>query len=288
MTKFQKFIKFYNSWTGTIIFVLLFMAFIAQAFTIPSGSMMRTLLIGDHLFVKKFSYGIPIPHIPFLEIPLLPDFNKNGHLISSDGPKRGDIVVFRFPYNNKIHFVKRCVALGDDEIIFNDKTLYVRMKEGDEYMKNNYAKEDLVMLNNRLFVKEPYKFPGISYDQKNRQLNNGEIDFDKELFMAVNSSKSPMVLLPKISGIDNNLPIYYYKVPSEKYFMMGDNRDHSNDSRFWGSVDYKYIEGKPWFVYLSWDDDYNFRWERMFKSVQTLQDNEYYTNLNDHILHTID
>ena len=92
--------KIYNwssSWTGTIIIVLGIIFFIAQAFVIPSGSMKNTLLIGDMLFVKKFAYGVPTPRIPWLEIKVLPDFNENGHLIEGERPKRGDIVVFRYP-----------------------------------------------------------------------------------------------------------------------------------------------------------------------------------------------
>ena len=92
---FKKFYNWSSSWTGTIIIVLVIMSFIAQAFVIPSGSMKNTLLIGDMLFVKKFTYGLPIPRIPWLEIKMLPDFNDNGHLIEGDRPKRGDIVVFR-------------------------------------------------------------------------------------------------------------------------------------------------------------------------------------------------
>ena len=82
MLKTIKKIKdFSNSWTGTIIIVLFIIFFVAQAFVIPSGSMKRTLLIGDHLFVKKFAYGIPTPTIPWLELKVLPDFNGNGHMI---------------------------------------------------------------------------------------------------------------------------------------------------------------------------------------------------------------
>ncbi|MCG4149669.1 signal peptidase I, partial [Campylobacter coli] len=89
----KKLYKFSQSWTGTVVIVLLVIFFFIQAFVIPSGSMKNTLLVGDFLFVKKFSYGIPTPHIPWLEIPVLPDFNKDGHLIKAQGPQRGDIVV---------------------------------------------------------------------------------------------------------------------------------------------------------------------------------------------------
>ena len=87
--------NFSSSWTGTIIIVLFFIFFVAQAFVIPSGSMKNSLLIGDFLFVKKFSYGMPTPHIPWLELPVAPDFNGNGHLWEGKRPQRGDIVVFR-------------------------------------------------------------------------------------------------------------------------------------------------------------------------------------------------
>ena len=101
--KLEKIKSFSNSWTGTIIIVLLIIFFVAQAFVIPSGSMKRSLLIGDHLFVKKFSYGIPTPHIPWIEVPVMPDFFGNGHLIEGPKPKRGDIVVFRYPLDTSIH-----------------------------------------------------------------------------------------------------------------------------------------------------------------------------------------
>ncbi len=113
----QKIYTFANSWTGTFIIVLFVIFFVAQAFVIPSGSMKKTLLIGDHLFVKKFSYGIPTPHLPWVEIPLLPDFKGNGHLIEGDKPQRGDIVVFRQQKAEKLHSVKRCVAPQGDEIL---------------------------------------------------------------------------------------------------------------------------------------------------------------------------
>ncbi|MGA1939333.1 signal peptidase I [Arcobacter sp. YIC-310] len=244
---FRKLYDWSSSWTGTIVIVLTIIFFVAQAFVIPSGSMKNTLLIGDMLFVKKFSYGIATPRIPWLEVKVLPDFNDNGHLIEGDRPKRGDIVVFRYPKNEKIHYVKRAVATGGDIIFIKNKNLYLHPKEGDEYVKANYPKENIIEYDNKLWVINPYKkeHPGIHNDPN--VVNNG--------------------LHP--SKLFNMMPV---KIPEDETFMMGDNRDHSNDSRFWGTVPYKYIVGKPWFIYFSWDDDYKIRWDRMFKSVETLEE----------------
>jgi len=268
MSKLKKLYNFSNSWTGTVIIVLLVIFFIAQAFVIPSGSMKNTLLIGDHLFVKKFVYGVPTPHIPWLEIPVLPDFRGDGHLIDGNGPKRGDIVVFRYPNNTKIHYVKRCVALGGDDILYANKTLYIRFHEGDEYMKKNFKPGQLVVLAGKLWVKNPYlyKFPGIHYDKK--------VDIFEQMNLYMQAGQlamQPVIIkeFPRKQGLMFNA--YYKKVPKGEYFMMGDNRDHSNDSRFWGSVPYSLIVGKPWFIYFSWDKNYKIRWNRIGRVIDDLQ-----------------
>lgn len=241
--------KIYNwssSWTGTIIIVLGIIFFVAQAFVIPSGSMKNTLLIGDMLFVKKFAYGIPTPRIPWLEIKVLPDFNGNGHLIEGERPKRGDIVVFRYPKNETIHYVKRAVATAGDLVAIKDKYLLLHPKEGNEFVKANYPKENIVEVGDKLWVVNPYskEHPGIHNDEN-----------------VVDNGLNP-------SELFNMSPIV---VPEDETFMMGDNRDHSNDSRFWGTVNYKYIVGTPWFIYFSWDDNKEIRWDRVLKSVETLE-----------------
>lgn len=265
---FKKLINFSNSWTGTVIIVLLVIFFVAQAFVIPSGSMKRTLLIGDHLFVKKFSYGVPTPHIPWIEIPVLPDFNGNGHLIEGEKPQRGDIVVFRYPKNEKIHYVKRCFAVGGDEILFQDKHLYLRFHEGDAYMRENFAPEKLFMLAGKLWVLNPFEntYKGIQYDS--------DIDLfsQMKMFLAVGDlDMQPTIIdeLPK--NMNANFNAYYKKIPDNEYYMIGDNRDHSNDSRFWGSVPYSLVVGKPWFIYFSWDEDYKIRWNRIGRFISTIE-----------------
>jgi signal peptidase I len=249
----KKLSNFANSWTGTIIIVLMVIFFVAQAFVIPSGSMKRSLLIGDHLFVKKFAYGVPTPHIPWLEIPVVPDFNENGHLIEGERPKRGDIVVFRYPLNEKVHFVKRCVAVGGDRITVKDKVLYIKPHEGDDYIKKNYPKENIVDMGGSLWVKDAYriKFAGIQNDEN---IKSGSI-YPEQIF--------------------NFAPI---TLEDDSFFMMGDNRDHSNDSRFWGPVPYRLVEGTPWFIYFSWDKNYEIRWDRIGKFVDTIVDNPEYIN----------
>ncbi len=240
--------KFSNSWTGTIIIVLLVIFFIAQAFRIQSGSMKNSLLIGDHLFAKKFAYGISTPHLPFLEIPLIP--GTDGHIIDGDTPERGDIVIFRYPKNPSIHFVKRCVGLPNDIIFIHEKNLYLRPNEGDDFINKNYPKDKIIEAFGELYVKNPYSdiHPGIHHDEE--VVNDG-------------SNHMPIFFAPPI------------KVPEKEYFMMGDNRDHSNDSRFWGTVPYGLIEGTPWFVYFSINDNYEVRWDRVGKTPTDLEGMDY-------------
>ena len=240
--------RFSNSWTGTIIIVLFIIFFVAQAFRIPSGSMKDSLLIGDHLFAKKFAYGIPTPHLPFLEIPLVP--GTDGHIYDGDTPQRGDIVIFRFPNNTNLHYVKRCVALPGDELFLLNKELFLHPHEGNDYIQEHYDGYELVTLGGKLWVKNPYKkdHPGIHHDEK--IINDGK--YHQEVF---------------------NVPPL--RVPENEYFMMGDNRDHSNDSRFWGSVPYGLVEGTPWFIYFSMDDNWEIRWDRMGKTPTDLEQKSY-------------
>ncbi|GAX87427.1 signal peptidase I [Lebetimonas natsushimae] len=242
--KLKKLYNWSNTWTGTIVIVLIIIFFLAQAFVIPSGSMKRTLLPGDALFAKKFAYGVPIPHIPWLEIPLLPDFRGDGHLIDGPKPKRGDIVIFRYPVNPKMHFVKRCVAVGGDKLMVRNKDLYIRIQNNDEKTKEfaKKMKADIATINGEIWVKNPYmkQHLGIHHDPK--------VDFPEEVI--------------------NYGPII---VPKGQFFMMGDNRDHSDDSRFWGPVPYKLIVGKPWFIYMSWDENYTIRWHRVGMTVDEIE-----------------
>jgi len=246
--------RFSSSWTGTIIIVLFLIFFVAQSFVIPSGSMKRTLLIGDFLFAKKFSYGIPTPHLPWLEIPLLPDFNGNGHLIEGPKPQREDIVIFRYPKNEKIHYVKRCVAVGGDELIYADKRLLIHFHEGDGYISKNYPKEKIKRFRGKLWVENPYmnKYPGIQYAPEGMNIFEALLQYytyNKKIDMTPIMVEGLGSMVYEIGSKTVNA--LYKKVEADHFYMIGDNRDNSNDSRFWGSVPYRLIVGKPWLIYMS-------------------------------------
>jgi signal peptidase I len=180
-----------------IVLALFIRTFIIQAFKIPSGSMKETLKIGDHILVNKFIYGVKIP---FLQTTIIPITN----------PKRGDIVVFKFPEDPSKDFIKRVIGVAGDVIEVHDKKVYV---------------------NNKL-------------------LNH---DFG----MHTDSYIFPASVQPR----DNFGPVV---VPPHSLFVMGDNRDQSYDSRFWGFVDLKAVKGKALIIYWSWDkDNFGVRWNRI-------------------------
>lgn len=264
--------KFSTTWVGTIIIVLFVIFFVAQAFVIPSRSMVNTLYEGDLLFVKKFTYGIPIPRIPWIEVPVLPDFNNNGHLIEGRRPTRGEIVIFIPPHLDKTYFVKRLFGVGGDEVIMAKEGLYLRPKEGDSYIKEHFANCKTRTFFGKTFVYDPFmeKYKGIHYNpmqhiayERLEMLNGGAM---------------------KTYTDENGEPFFYYQVEDDRFFMVGDNRDGSEDSRFWGTVPYRDIIGTPWFIYfslnLSNSDEvkvnpnslYKIRWKRMFKGIDGIEE----------------
>ena len=298
----KKLYRFSSSWTGTILIVAFVIFFIAQAFVIPSRSMVGTLYEGDMLFVKKFSYGIPTPRIPWLEVPVLPDFNGDGHIVDGDRPKRGDIVVFIPPHIEKTYYVKRNFAVGGDEVIYAYDGFYLRPSEGDLYIAQHFPDAQTKQFFGKTFVKNPYmqEHTGIHYALNNLRFQEAlsSIRFDGKEWKVLGGQGFAM----KPMGIDGSAIepnqtyteeeiVFYKKIASDEFFMIGDNRDNSLDSRYWGSVPYSRIIGTPWLIYFSinlgnsveaqeeaqelgksdgwWK--YTVRWNRVFRTVKGLE-----------------
>ena len=192
-------------WAKTIVLALLLAMFIRtffiQAFKIPSGSMIPTLLVGDHILVNKLVYGVRNP------------ITRNVW-IKGRIPRRKEVIVFIFPENPKLDFIKRVIGLPGDRIEIRDKKVYVNGK----------------------LLKEPYV-----------------------------QHTDPNILPASISPRDNFGPVV---VPQGHLFVMGDNRDQSYDSRFWGFVPIRDVKGKAFIIYFSWDKKhFRIRWNRIGKLI---------------------
>lgn len=208
-------IEWSDTGVSAVVLAFLIMAFIVQAFKIPSGSMQPTLLIGDHLFVNKFIYGTQVPFT----------LKKLWHLKEV---KRFDVVVFLCPpealneedrkKNVKKDFIKRAIGFAEDTIEIKNKTLYIN----GENVNDLHAH----FLHPTIY---PKPFLWQSQEDYQRLWERGDFAY-----------------LPPEAVRDNFGPI---KVPENHIFVMGDNRDGSFDSRFWGPLDEKYIKGKAWTIY---------------------------------------
>jgi len=183
-----------------LVLALVIRAYVVQAFKIPSGSMIPTLLIGDHILVNKFIYGTEIP------------FTDKRVLILRK-PEKGDIIVFKYPENPKKDFIKRVIATEGDVIEERNKIVYINGKARVEPYIQHYDS-------------------GLKFGADPR---------------------------------DNFGPLV---VPKDKFFVMGDNRDQSYDSRYWGFVDLKSIRGKALIIYWSWDPNNSLRFKRIGRLIE--------------------
>ena len=244
MTKSKK-----NSFFGNLrsILIAIFIAlvirsFIFEPFNIPSGSMKPNLLVGDFIFVSKYSYGFSKHSLPF-SIPLIPG------KIFSNTPERGDVVVFKTPENNRTDYIKRVIGLPGDKIEIKNGIIFINGSEILRKKLNDFIDTDNKTSNKRVRMYNEYFF--------NKEIN---------------------ILDITDNGIADNTQLF--NVPENHFFVMGDNRDNSQDSRFIstvGFIPYENLVGKAQFIFFSlenarflqiWKWPNSIRYERIFQKIQ--------------------
>ena len=244
MTKGKK-----NSFFGNLksIFIAIFIAllirsFIFEPFNIPSGSMKPNLLVGDFIFVSKYSYGFSKHSLPF-SIPIIPG------KIFSNTPERGDVVVFKTPENNRTDYIKRVIGLPGDKIEIKNGIIFINGSEILRKKLNDFIDTDNNTSNKRVRMYNEYFF--------NKEIN---------------------ILDITDNGIADNTQLF--NVPENHFFVMGDNRDNSQDSRFIstvGFIPYENLVGKAQFIFFSlenarflqiWKWPNSIRYERIFQKIQ--------------------
>lgn len=225
-------------------------SFIYEPFQIPSGSMMPTLLIGDFIIVEKFSYGIkePITHKT---------------LINTGHPQRGDIVVFRHPHDYNTNYIKRIIGMPGDRIIYDihKKHIhvcinYVHQKNCREKLIIHYSKPQLSNFFQKIYLRDDNMYSIESkkiYDLLYYDIVEENINTMKHNILLLNNIKNPQ----QDYFQQENMPKLTWLVPKNKYFMMGDNRDNSLDSRYWGFVPEENLVGKAIKIWMSFDKNEN-------------------------------
>jgi len=201
-----------------ILVILIFRSSFFEPFKIPSGSMIPTLLVGDFILVNKFSYGFKVPFSDWYTDPI--------YLTKSTRPNRGDIIVFKYPVDESLNYIKRVVAIPGDRLKVVDKIIYLNGEPiNEEEVQAEKLMEELVDQNADL----------ASYGLKVLKTKNGEIE---HLIQQI----SPPT---ELSNTEEQI------VPDDSYFVMGDNRDNSQDSRKWGFVPFVNIKGKAFLVWFN-------------------------------------
>lgn len=222
-------VEYAKSFFPVIFIVFALRSFLVEPFKIPSGSMMPTLLIGDFILVNKYTYGIRLPVL-------------NKKVVQLNDPQRGDVMVFRYPDDPSLDYIKRVIGVPGDTVEYRDKRLTVNGQPVPTSQNGTYS----------------YVGGGLSYitamvyDEKLGQASHA---------MMVEPGK-PSVDPRQVMPFPNHENCSYNAegegfactVPAGHYFMMGDNRDQSNDSRYWGFVPDENIVGKAFFIWMNFDD----------------------------------
>jgi signal peptidase I len=200
-------VEYAKSFFPVILIVLLLRSFLVEPFRIPSGSMMPTLLVGDFILVNKYDYGIRLPVL-------------NSKIFGIGDPQRGDVVVFRFPKDPAVDYIKRVVGVPGDHVVYENKTLFINGKQVAQV-------------------------PAGVYIGTGSGLSSSGADLRREVLGDVTHD---ILVEPHVHGVDADVI-----VPEGHYFVMGDNRDNSNDSRYWGFVPDENLVGKAFMIWMNWD-----------------------------------
>ena len=216
-------IEYPKSFFPVILIVFLLRSFLVEPFKIPSGSMIPTLLVGDFILVNKYTYGIRLPVI-------------NRKIVAINEPERGDVMVFRYPDDPSVDYIKRVVGLPGDKVAYINKRLTINgrevtLKEAGDYL----LKEKIEYL--RQYTET------LGKTEHAILLENSE------------ASAAPYVKqFPQRENCIYNNNGFTCTVPAGHYFMMGDNRDNSSDSRVWGFVPEANIVGKAFFIWFNFSE----------------------------------
>lgn len=220
-------VEYGASFFPVIVIVFLLRSFLVEPFQIPSGSMMPTLLIGDFILVNKYDYGIRLPIL-------------NKKIIDIGSPKRGDVVVFRYPMDTSVDYIKRVVGLPGDTVAYQNKRLTINGQEMPMKRLGSYLDQE------KFYYLPEYQetLDGVQH----RVL----IEDDAPPFVR------QVEQFPYRDNCHYNSDGFVCQVPPGHYFMMGDNRDNSRDSRYWGFVPDENLVGKAFFIWLNFRD-----WKRI-------------------------
>lgn len=206
-----------------ILAVFVLRSFLVEPFKIPSGSMIPTLLIGDFILVNKFTYGVRLPVI-------------NRTVVAMNSPERGDVVVFRFPPDPSLDYIKRVVGVPGDTVAYRDKRIFLNGVELSQEAQGDYLDKDRLVYTPR-------------YREK-----LGEVAHDILIEKDAPGYLPQGVQYPYRENCIYNAQGVSCTVPAGHYFVMGDNRDNSQDSRFWGFVPDANLVGKAFFIWFNFGD----------------------------------
>ena len=223
ISKQPKWLEYTAGLFPVILFVFVLRSFIVEPFRIPSGSMLPTIHAGDFILVNKFEHGLRFPVL-------------NWEITKGKELERGEIVVFKYPVDRNVDFIKRVIGLPGDEIRYINKVLYVNGVRQAEVADGTFFDEDT------------YK----TLNQYKETLAGVEHHILKDPLMA--SQAHPVRYFPHLDQCAYSMGDMVCKVPAGHYFMMGDNRDNSADSRFWGFVPREDIVGRAFFIWLNLSD----------------------------------
>ena len=200
-------VDYARSFFPIFLIVLLLRSFLVEPFRIPSGSMIPTLLVGDFILVNKYTYGIRLPVL-------------NTKVIEIGEPRRGDVVVFRYPLDPSTPFIKRIVGLPGDRVEYRGKRLFINGEPVDYTSDGTYVG-----------VRSASQHTGADV-----------------LTERIDEVEHQILVTPRARAIDA-----VYEVPPGHYLVLGDNRDNSRDSRFWGYVPDENLVGRAFFIWFNWD-----------------------------------